>query len=166
MSRFGRRIDAALELVDEEIARVDAERDAVRRFRRRIGALETRRPAGSATAPTPAGAIRSIGEGRSASPALDRVRTAYRETVMSAPHYEDEYGDTFEESVAAEFGAETAELLRTSDRFTDALRELLVRACRRSLSSVARSATRFDGSDGPSIRPASASRHSTGRASV
>lgn len=39
---------------------------------------------------------------------LVAVRNAYRETVMSVPHYDEEYNDTYERSLAAEFSPEIA----------------------------------------------------------
>lgn len=36
------------------------------------------------------------------------VERAYRETVMSVPHYDDVYGDTFDESVRVELGPDAA----------------------------------------------------------
>ncbi|OYR57376.1 DUF7260 family protein, partial [Halorubrum halodurans] len=39
---------------------------------------------------------------------LVAIRNAYAETVMSVPHYEDEYNDTYERSLAEEFTPELA----------------------------------------------------------
>lgn len=43
---------------------------------------------------------------------MERVRAAYRKTVMSVTHYDDVYGESLVENVAAEFGPDLAEGLR------------------------------------------------------
>lgn len=48
---------------------------------------------------------------------LAAVETAYRETVMSLPFYEAEYGDTYEESVRGEFGEGLGRALTRPDCF-------------------------------------------------
>ncbi len=42
---------------------------------------------------------------------LEAVREAYRETVMSVPHFDHDYGDSLVESVTAEFSADVADAL-------------------------------------------------------
>jgi len=54
--------------------------------------------------------------------ALDELRTAYEETVMAVPHYDDEYGDGFAESFAAEFGDDVAAAFAGSQTVTAPLR--------------------------------------------
>ena len=43
--------------------------------------------------------------------ALDRIREAYRSTVMSVSHYEEEYGDSYPESLRGEFNDHVAAAL-------------------------------------------------------
>ncbi|GAA0552955.1 hypothetical protein ABNG02_03265 [Halorubrum ejinorense] len=72
-----------------------------------------------------------IGDGvtAAAGSGLVAVRDAYRATVMSVPHYEVEYDDTYERSVAAEFGPEMAyALTRTTNFRAEYKRSLLTAA--------------------------------------
>ena len=59
---------------------------------------------------------------------LERVRSAYRDTVMSVPHYDEDYGDSFPESLAEEFGPKIAAAVLTSDQLTFHLRNQLIDA--------------------------------------
>jgi hypothetical protein len=125
-------IDDAREALRVERRRTVDEREAFRAFRGRLEAIPTEStlPGGSpatgrggpsgppgiagggVSGPTPApGATADAGPGVPAAPpgsGLVAVRDAYVETVMSVPHYEAEYDDTYERSVAAEFGRELA----------------------------------------------------------
>ena len=70
------------------------------------------------------------GTGGAASPGsrLVAVRDAYRATVMSVPHYEAEYDDTYERSVAEEFGPEVAYALTRTDCFHEEYKRSLLAA--------------------------------------
>jgi len=57
---------------------------------------------------------------------LDRVRDAYRETVMDVPHYEEEYGDSIPRSMAEEFGADVAAAVCHGDALTPHLQSTVV----------------------------------------
>lgn len=106
------RLGEARERLRIERRRVVDEREAFRAFRGRVDsvAAETVQPV-----------RRSGGAMRETAPApgsgLVAVRDAYVETVMSVPHYADEYDDTYERSVAAEFGPELAYALARTSRF-------------------------------------------------
>ena len=125
--------DGSREVIDEaraalrvERRRAVDEREAFRTFRSRIESVSTEAaPTGgpSATAGFSGGAGPASGSGAAvdasgtAAPpgsGLAAVRDAYAETVMSVPHYEEEYDDTYERSVAAEFGPELAYALTRS----------------------------------------------------
>ncbi|WP_280587293.1 hypothetical protein [Halorubrum sp. Boch-26] len=133
-------IDGAREAIRVERRRTVDEREAFRAFRGRVESIptETVTPVGSpATAglgdhagpsgtagnsdvPAAAGAAAGAGVGGPGTPpgsGLVAVRDAYAETVMSVPHYEDEYDDTYERSVAAEFGPELAYALTRTAGF-------------------------------------------------
>ena len=98
----------AREALRVERRRTVDEREAFETFRSRVRSIaaetSTRRP--QTTAPSP---LRrdtdATGRG------LVAVRNAYRETVMAVPHYDEEYNDTYERSLAAEFGPELAAAL-------------------------------------------------------
>lgn len=59
------------------------------------------------------------------------VRDAYESTVMSVPHYDEDYGDGVEESIAAELGSTVAAGLRGS-RFDEQCRRAVIAAARRA----------------------------------
>lgn len=124
-------IDDARAAVRVERRRTVDEREAFRAFRGRVESIstETASPSGSpatagvADVTTPAsgsGTAIDAGVGGPATPpgsGLVAVRDAYAETVMSVPHYEEEYDDTYERSVAAEFGPELAYALTRSSGY-------------------------------------------------
>lgn len=123
-------LDEAREALRVERRRVADEREAFRVFRGRVESIssETVRPVGSPDTATIAGrggpvgvpggtGARSTGSETTIGPGLVDVRNAYTETVMSVPHYEDEYDDTYERSVAEEFGPELAYALTRSSGF-------------------------------------------------
>lgn len=104
----------AREALRVERRRIVDEREAFETFRSRVRSIaaetsaaakaSTRRP--QTTAPSPL--RRDTGAtGRG----LVAVRNAYQETVMAVPHYDEEYNDTYERSLAAEFGPELAAAL-------------------------------------------------------
>ncbi|ESS03809.1 MAG: hypothetical protein A07HR67_01457 [uncultured archaeon A07HR67] len=98
----------AREALRVERRRTVDEREAFETFRSRVRSIaaeaSARRP--RTTAPSPL--RRDAG---AASRGLVAVRNAYQETVMAVPHYDDEYNDTYERSLAAEFGPELAAAL-------------------------------------------------------
>jgi hypothetical protein len=108
------RIDAALDAVAEERATIRDEYEALEAFDGRVAELPTVTVSTGpplVTDPQPSGQ------------SLDRVRTAYAETVMATPHYETEYGDTVAESLAAEFGDDLAAALLGGTALTPELRD-------------------------------------------
>ena len=59
---------------------------------------------------------------------LKRVRSAYRDTVMSVPHYDEDYGDSLPENLAEEYRPEIATAVLTTDQLTFHLRNQLIKA--------------------------------------
>jgi hypothetical protein len=109
------RLRDALDAVRVERRRTADERQAFEAFRSRVRRIapETTSPAGapanaSGAAERATDASRFRGATRSSGPGLVAIRNAYAETVMSVPHYEDEYNDTYERSLAEEFTPELA----------------------------------------------------------
>lgn len=93
------------------------EREAFEAFRSRVReiaaeATPTAGPGGAAGVSTMTGTAADPSRFRtgtgSTAPGLVAVRNAYLETVMSVPHYDEEYNDTYERSLAAEFSPEIA----------------------------------------------------------
>lgn len=87
-------------VLEREHDETTAERDAFAAFTDRLATIDP-------VAPTTGnvGAIRVM-DHEQPSEQTERVRTAYRETVMSVPHYDEVYGESLAENMAAEFGPE------------------------------------------------------------
>ena len=96
-------IEAARRLAERERREVAAERRALRRFERRIEDIDA--AADSRSLPIGLAASETDGAGADA---IERVRDAYRETVMGVAHYERVYDEPFESNIAAEFGPDAA----------------------------------------------------------
>ncbi|RLM51713.1 hypothetical protein [Halorubrum sp. Atlit-28R] len=125
-----------------ERRRVLDERDAFESFADRVAQIDAVSVAADAT-PTgvPAGALRRIdgdggdppGGGPSGrSVTLRRVMAAYRDTVMSLPHYRAEYDETPAESLAAELGPDAATALATDGALSSGAQSALVDRSRRA----------------------------------
>jgi len=125
-------LDDAREALRTEHRRVGDECGAFRAFRGRVASVPSEPIRTDGGAGPIAGSGGSIGVARGASavgtagsssagpPAgsgLVAVRDAYQETVMSVPHYEIEYDDTYQRSVAEECGPELAYALTRGSRF-------------------------------------------------
>ncbi|MFB6296706.1 MAG: hypothetical protein ABEH66_07720 [Halobacteriales archaeon] len=134
-----KHISEAKSVLAEERKRTTDERDALAAFRRRVAALEATEPppAGGDTAVLGAGAGTPGGNAiapggpvaASAGPPdgqLDRLLEAYRETVMSVPHYEDEYDEPIEVNMTAELGEEVATAVFDGAAFTPHLKHAVV----------------------------------------
>jgi hypothetical protein len=143
-------MDDARETLRIERRRVADEREAFRAFRGRVASVPSEPirtdggagPVADGAGPVglsggsgaigAAGTAGSPGSGPPAGSGLVAVRDAYQETVMSVPHYEVEYDDTYERSVAEEFGPELAYALTRGSRFHA--------ECKRSLLDAAETA--------------------------
>ena len=128
--------DATADCRDER-RRVLDERAAFEEFADRVAGLDPA-PA-SSTAPSfdgPATAVRaaaagSVGNGGD-DVRLRRVLGAYRDTVMSLPHYREEYDETIPESLAAELGPDTAASLASNGTLSSGAQSALVRRSRQA----------------------------------
>ncbi len=134
---FGAWIPDARRALRRERHILQTEVDAFGRFCRRVQAVDAE-PTDSLpgrSAATAALASRTEHVDSTASTASAAIREAYAETVMDTPHYAAEYGDTYWESVASEFGAELAMALRQATRLTSFLKTQLLAAARESKAS-------------------------------
>lgn len=113
-------ISAAITILHTEKSRVLDEKTAFERFSTQIEDISP----GPVTS-----TIDMIGcEREPSSKALLRVREAYIETVMDVSHYDEEYNDTYRESIHAEFGPDIALLLTQSNQLTPAIKSTLFSA--------------------------------------
>ncbi len=125
-------LSRAEEIVEAERGEIEAERRAFVRFRDRVAGIET------VSTPGPeARRALATGTGGRSPRALERVRGAFRETVMSLDHYDDVYGETAEEFTASEFSPEVAAGLRSESvaSFTDLYKATLVTAVDRAVET-------------------------------
>lgn len=72
------------------------------------------------------------------------IESHYRETVMAVPHYHVEYGDAFQESVAAELGGTVATDLQRRERVEPPTVDAIRRAARRCRTRRDRVVDRID----------------------
>lgn len=113
-------IREALSTIEDERACVRAEREAFLAFADEVRALQasTQRAVGANVA--------SVVETDPGRQQLQTVRDCYRETVMSVPDYEAEYGETLRDHMAAEYTDEIATVVVEGTRFTPQVKQLLV----------------------------------------
>lgn len=97
--------DAARERLRRERRRTVDEREAFRGFERRVRGLDGQGES------VQSGVSRTRMVSTSPPSTARPVREAYEATVMSVPHYAEEYGETFEQHFRTEFGPELAALL-------------------------------------------------------
>ncbi|WP_435074248.1 DUF7260 family protein [Halorubrum sp. HHNYT27] len=124
----------AIDADRRERRRVLAERDAFEAFADRVAALDSAPPEsttsglnGSAVAVRTVDRVGPAGDVR-----LRRVLAAYRDTVMSVPHYRQEYDETVTESLAAELGPDTTVALASDGTLCAGSKSALVRRGRRA----------------------------------
>ncbi|MBP2251770.1 hypothetical protein J2754_002102 [Halarchaeum solikamskense] len=118
----GDGFESARRAIEREREVLDAERDAFGAFARRVDALGTTDTAGDPYG----GLLAGRGDGRASS----GVREAYAETVMAVPHYDAEYGESYREHLAAEFGPALAAALRDEPGLPAFLQQQVVAAAR------------------------------------
>jgi hypothetical protein len=116
-------LETAESVLDQEYEELEAERRAYEEFRGRIAAVET--VASTSAVPATRATL-----GENPSRAAERVRSAYRETVMDVDHYDEVYGESLIEHAAAELSNELAAGLRRDAhlQFTPLFKRTLVAA--------------------------------------
>jgi len=124
----------------EERRRVLDESGAFEEFADRVGELDPAPVESSAIASDGgiAGVHRVDGVaagGRGGDVRLRRVLAAYRDTVMSLPHYREEYDETVPESLAAELGPDTATALASNGTLSSGAQSALVGRSRRAATA-------------------------------
>jgi len=115
-------VSTAREVVAAEFEEVDAERRAFEQFRDRVAGIETVSMSQSLPASQRSGFVQTRPQ------CVERVRNAFRETVMSVDHYDEVYGETLAEHFAAELSAELLAGLRPAgqSQFTDLYKRTLL----------------------------------------
>lgn len=117
-------VHEATSLVEEERARLAAERDAFDAFSRRLASVEV----SEVTTTVAASGGLAVETSTMPDDRLARVKDAYRDTVMSVPHYEEDYGESLAENLAAEFGDGLAFAVVDGRQLTPPLKSALLAA--------------------------------------
>jgi DNA repair exonuclease SbcCD ATPase subunit len=130
MSDNRRRHKTARTIVAEEYRRTEAEADAFATFSDRVAAIDDpqTRPDGGMLRPT---AVQELD--RSCDHAgCKSVCRAYRETILSMPHYEEEYDESLRENMSAEFSRDLAKTVFEAPHVTTPLKQALLHASSQS----------------------------------
>lgn len=119
--------------VNEEQSRTRAEYEAFDELARDVATMST--PAPSSSFSTSGGPTALLTESaaynhRPAAAQLQRVANLYESTVMAVPHYEEDYNDTLEQSMAAELGEDISTAVLYGTEFTPHLKTALVNKAR------------------------------------
>jgi hypothetical protein len=117
-----RHIEEARSLVTREHDRTAIELDAFTEFERKLSGIEATR-----SVPTSGNMVAMASE--SPDRQFEQVQNAYRETVMSVPHYDSEYDEPLEVNMTAELGEEVAAAVVDGTRFTGQLKQGLMAQC-------------------------------------
>lgn len=112
-----------------ERRQITDEQRALNQFAQKVESLST--PT-SGEQPAPAFATQATPALAAQTPGMEAVRDAYESTVMSVPHYGEEYGDTYAESVVEEFGPTVGTALVEGTRFDEQCRAALLAAVERA----------------------------------
>lgn len=142
------RLAAAIAEVQIERRRTADELEAFRMFEEQIRAIPTEEPnfeTGQPVAVAAPSAESTMG--------LRRVREAYESTLMSVPHYLEEYDDTYIESLVGEFSPEIAATLTDGTRFSDQCKRAVLSAVANAQSTRESLLDAIDREDG-SVRQA------------
>lgn len=138
------RVSTAIERTSTERDEVTAERAAFEKFIKRVASLDSSKSLAesspeslsarggfnrTAVAGCPLGE-KSAQNSDSKPTAL--VRTAYQETVMSVPHYQDAYDESFAQNFTVEFGQSLATSLEEADVLTPPLQSAVLRQARQA----------------------------------
>lgn len=123
----------AKEECQRERRRVTDERDAFEEFADRVSGFDPAPAESTMTAfEGPTASVRRVDGTGSGDVKLRRVLAAYRDTVMSLPHYIEEYEETIPESLAAELGPDTAASLASNGTLSAGAQSALVARSRQA----------------------------------
>lgn len=117
---------SAIEITSQERTEVKWEQDAFDAFKTRVEQIPTATPDQTVLSGP-------VVEAGSRSQQAETIRTAYEETVLDIPHYDDVYDESLRENVVAEYGRDLVELFRSSSSvsFTAYHKDALIIATKR-----------------------------------
>jgi len=125
-SQIARLLEEAHQCLDTERRRIGEEIRAFQTFIKRVETIPPQPVSGEQHPPLQP-------QTKTAPNSAARVRTAYEDTVMAVSHYEQEYGETYAESLREELTPEVATALTQQAGFD--------RACKQATVTAAREAT-------------------------
>lgn len=126
---FGEQLELAEEAVRTERRRLADELKPLTDFRECVRDAEPHRGA-----TLNAAAVRPVSTA-SAGESLEEIRDAYASTFMAVSHYEEDYGESFETSVAEEFGPDVASILTRGEKLSRTQKRVVVRTVTASIES-------------------------------
>lgn len=115
----------ARSVCEEERERTEEEARAFGRFVDRVAEIDAT-PTPNGPAQATAGTVATSFAQRGDDQGLREIRRAYRETVMSVSHYDQEYGESLTKNVTEEFDPEVATVVTNGDRVTPQLKDAIV----------------------------------------
>ena len=128
----------AHDVLETEVIRTTAERDAFRQFRAQCAQIDPTTPPSQPTATgliEYRGLLRSRTQHTGPDRALQQVCDAYRETIMAIPHYTAEYNEPLDENLAAEIGDELATAITTGEHFPPQIKHNLAQTTQQCVAS-------------------------------
>ncbi|KYH24960.1 hypothetical protein HAPAU_29120 [Halalkalicoccus paucihalophilus] len=139
-------IPRAKAIVQTEQERTRAERDAFKHLGNRVSALEPPSPS-SATLSSDHKLIRSLDphpSPPSTTEGIDAIQQAYRDTVLSIPHYGEEYNEPLVQNMAIEFGEDLTTAITTHSQLTPSLQQAVGQAATAASVRRVRFSNRLD----------------------
>lgn len=118
-------LGTARSLLAEERERLAEEAEAFASFARQVADVEA-----DGRTVTDGGPTRRVAAPTPSNDGLETVRDAYRDTVMSVSHYEEEYGESLRRNMRLEFGDDVAGAVDRGGTLTPQLRATLVERSR------------------------------------
>jgi hypothetical protein len=103
-------IRSAEEAIQLEQRRITAEIEAYQQFSKKVATIST------TTTPQPTPVTQYGTVDCTVNPETGLIEEFFEETVMSVPHYEEDYDESFKEHISAEFTPEVALLLKDSNQ--------------------------------------------------
>ncbi len=117
-------LPAARNCCAEERRRTRRERDAFDRFARAVSVVESTDP--QLVPATPGTNLAVDQSARNLQPQINAIENAYRETIMSVPHYAEEYAEPLQVNMATEFGEDLAIAIFETRQFSPQVKRVLL----------------------------------------
>ena len=131
------RLSEAIGLAREERTRIEAEKESFERFIQRIATIEPATQRSMPLVSSDSSVSQAVSTSDSSSDpksasgcSLQKIREAYRQTVMDVPHYEEEYAESIEQHLSKEFGPELTRAVVQEGRLVPPVQKELLKQCR------------------------------------